>query len=118
MHRFKELKVWQQSVDLAVDVYRMTKNFPSEERYGITSQIQRSAVSIPSNIAEGAGRNSNNEFNHFLGITSGSSNELETQIIIANRLDYLNTENFNQITKQIFDIQNMLSGLKSSLFKK
>jgi four helix bundle protein len=117
MHRFKELKVWQQAVELAVDVYKTTKNFPSEERYGITSQIQRSAVSIPSNIAEGAGRNTNNEFNHFLGITSGSSNELETQIIIANRLDYLNTESFNQITKQILDIQNMLSGLKGSLFK-
>ncbi|MEO5570905.1 MAG: four helix bundle protein [Bacteroidia bacterium] len=117
MHRFKELKVWQQSVDLAVDVYKVAKKFPSEERYGIISQIQRSAVSIPSNIAEGAGRNTNNEFNHFLGISSGSSNELETQLIIANKLDYLNTEILNQISKQIFDVQNMLSGLKGSLFK-
>jgi four helix bundle protein len=117
MHRFKELKVWKQSVDLAVDVYQMTKNFPNEERYGITSQVQRSAVSIPSNIAEGAGRNSSNEFNHFLGISSESSNELETQLIIANRLNYLSSENLEKISKQIFDIQNMISGLKTSLFK-
>lgn len=117
MHRFKELKVWQRSVDLAVAVYKATKDFPAEERYSITSQIRRSAVSVPSNIAEGAGRNTNNDFHHFLSISNGSSNELETQLIIANRLDYLNTNNLDQLAKQINEIQSMLAGLQSTLKK-
>src|SRR6478752_105162 len=89
MNNYKELKVWQKSVDLAVKRYRSTGNFPREEIYGLTSQIRRSAVSIPSNIAEGAGRNSKKDFNNFLGISNGSSCELETQLIIANRVEFL-----------------------------
>lgn len=72
MHKLKELKIWLKAIDLATDVSRLTANFPKEEKYGLTSQIRRSAVSIPSNIAVGAGRNSNKEFNHFLGISNGS----------------------------------------------
>jgi four helix bundle protein len=68
MHNLKELKIWNKAIDLTVDVYKATASFPSEERYGLTSQARRSVVSIPSNIAEGAGRNSNKEFNNFLGI--------------------------------------------------
>jgi four helix bundle protein len=117
MHRFKELKVWQRSVDLAVEVYKATQNFPVEERYSITSQIRRSAVSVPSNVAEGAGRNTNNDFHHFLSISNGSSNELETQLIIANRLNILNASNLEQLSKQINEIQNMLAGLQHTLKK-
>lgn len=89
MHNIKELKIWNRAIDLTVEVYRATDNFPKQEMYGLTSQIRRSAVSIPSNIAEGAGRNSDNEFKHFLGIASGSSYELQTQLIISNRLNLI-----------------------------
>ncbi len=82
MHNLKELKIWNKAIDLTVDVYKATASFPSEERYGLTSQARRSAVSIPSNIAEGAGRNSNKEFSNFLGIANGSSYELQTQLVI------------------------------------
>jgi len=115
MHKFKELTVWQKSVDLAADVYSLTKKFPSDERFGLVSQINRSAVSIPSNIAEGAGRNSRNEFNHFLGITIGSSFELETQLVISQKLNFLNSMQLETILKDVHDIQNMTYGLISSL---
>ena len=89
MNNYKELRVWQSSVDFAVNTYKATEELPIDERYGLTSQIRRSAVSISSNIAEGAGRNTSGEFNQFLGIAYGSTCELETQLIIANRLKFL-----------------------------
>ena len=115
MHKFKELSVWQKAVDLAVDVYQITKNFPSDERYGLRSQINRSVVSIPSNIAEGAGRNTDGEFRHFLGISVGSSFELETQLIIANKIGYIEKETVDMTVKKINDIQNMTFGLQKSI---
>jgi four helix bundle protein len=75
MNKFKELLVWQKSVDLAVEIYKLAKGFPPDERFGLIAQITRSAVSVPSNIAEGAGRNSNGEFKNFLGIATGSTYE-------------------------------------------
>mgnify|MGYP001617152300 CR=1 FL=1 len=117
MHKFKELLVWQKAVDLAVEIYKITKQFPTDERFGLTSQMNRSAVSVPSNIAEGAGRNTDGEFKNFLGIATGSSLELETQLIIANRLNIVNEEDFKQTSKGINEIQNMLFGLKKSLHK-
>ena len=89
MNKFKDLLVWQKAIDLTEFVYLLTTQFPSEEKYGLTSQIRRCVVSIPSNIAEGAGRNSKNEFKHFLSIAFGSSYELETQLILANRFNYI-----------------------------
>lgn len=118
MHKFKELQVWQKSVDLAVDLYKITKQFPTEEKYGLVSQINRCGVSIPSNIAEGAGRNSTGEFDHFLGISTGSSYELETQLIIANKLGYIEQEVLNTTVKQINDVQNMTFGLQKSIRNK
>ncbi len=115
MHRFKELKVWQKSVDLAVDIYRITKNFPSEEKFGIISQMRRCGVSIPSNIAEGAGRNTNGEFIHFLGIAEGSANELETQAIISQRLDFLSEDELLKVETSVTEIKNMLFSFKKSL---
>ena len=94
MKNFKNLKVWQRGIELVVDVYKKTNNFPNEELYGLTSQIKRSAISIPSNIAEGSGRGSKKDFNRFLDISLGSSFELETQLIIAKRLDFIN-DDFN-----------------------
>ncbi|HYG50407.1 MAG TPA: four helix bundle protein [Flavobacteriales bacterium] len=89
MNRNKELKVWNKAMDLVVDVYKVTILFPSEEKFGVTSQVRRSAVSIPSNISEGAGRNSDKEFNQFIGIANGSTCELETQLILAQRLGWI-----------------------------
>ena len=86
MHNFQELKIWQKAMDVAESTYLISAEFPKEEKFGLTSQIRRSAVSIPSNIAEGAGRNTDGEFKNFLGIASGSSNELYTQLVLAKRL--------------------------------
>lgn len=107
MHNLKELKIWNKAIDLTVDVYKATSTFPSDERFGLTSQSRRSAVSIPSNIAEGAGRNSNKEFNNFLGIANGSSYELQTQLVISNRLNLLNDNLLNDLLQQIDELQKM-----------
>ena len=115
MNRYKELLVWQKAIDLAVKVYRITEKLPKEERYGLISQINRSVVSIPSNIAEGAGRNTNKEFNNFLGIAQGSSFELDTQLIISNRLNFISNEEYQKIELQLEYIQNMVAKLKKSL---
>lgn len=115
MHKFKELVVWQKAVDLASNIYKITKKFPADERFGLTSQMNRSGVSVPSNIAEGAGRNTDGEFNNFLGVAAGSAFELETQLIIANKLKVVTAEDFKQTSKEINEIQNMIFGLQKSL---
>lgn len=115
MHNFKELKIWNNSMDLAMKVYKQTSSFPSEEKFNLISQIRRSAVSIPSNIAEGAGRNHNKEFNQFLGIARGSSFELETQLILSNRLNYLENEKFAELNGSVTEIQRMIAGFQSKL---
>lgn len=115
MNRFKELLVWQKAIDLAVDVYRVTEKLPKEERFGLISQINRCVVSIPSNIAEGAGRNTSKEFNNFLGVAQGSSFELDTQLIISNRLNFISNQEYQNIESQLEHIQNMIAKLKKSL---
>ena len=89
MHNIKELKIWNKAMVLSVQVYELSSKFPSDERFGLTSQVRRCAVSIPSNISEGAGRNTKGEFKQFLGIANGSAYELQTQLIIANKLNFL-----------------------------
>lgn len=115
MNHFKKLNVWQKSIDLAVEVYKITEDFPNDEKYGLSSQMRRSAVSIPCNIAEGAGRNSQKEFNNFLGFSNGSSCELETLFIMANRLELITDETIEEKTNSLHEIQRMLSGLQQSL---
>lgn len=115
MHNFKNLTVWQRSMDLATEVYSITRGFPSEEKYGLKSQIRRASVSVPSNIAEGAGRKSNKEFKYFLTISVGSIFELETQIIIAYRLNLIDEFIMNDISLKISEIQKMLYGLQQSI---
>ena len=105
----KDLNVWKKSIDLVDIIYKMTKSFPKEELYCLTSQIRRSAISVPSNIAEGAARSSKKEFIQFLYIALGSLSELETQIIIANRQGYLN--NLNSLLENIQVIQKLINGL-------
>jgi four helix bundle protein len=115
MNNFKELKIWHKSVELAVKVYQETKQFPAEEVYGLTSQIRKSVVSVASNIAEGAGRNSKRDFYNFLGISNGSICELETQLIIAQRVNFLNETVLSSLQEQIVEIQKMNWSLKKSL---
>ncbi len=115
MHNYKTLKVWSTSIDLTAKVYLATNSFPKSELFGITSQINRCAVSIPSNIAEGAGRNSEKEFDHFLSIALGSSFELETQLIISKDLGFLNQESYAKLMEDLEPIQKMIYGLKKKL---
>lgn len=114
-HNFKNQKVWQKAVDLAVNVYELTKSFPSEERFGITSQMRRSSVSIPSNIAEGTARNSSKSFSNCLDISLGESFELETQGIIANRVGILSEEKFTTFSEELSEVQKMIIGLKNTI---
>lgn len=115
MHTLKELKVWNKAIELSTLIYEAVSTFPSEEKYGLTSQIKRSAVSIASNIAEGAGRNSKNEFIHFLGIANGSSFELQTQIMIAHNLKLIDRVLLEHLCLQINEIQKMIYGFLKNL---
>ncbi|EMR04726.1 four helix bundle protein [Cesiribacter andamanensis] len=114
-HNFRNLKVWQQSIELVVDVYKHSKHFPKEEMFGLTSQIRRSAVSVPSNIAEGSAKSSEKDFARYLEISMGSSYEVETQLIIANRLSMLPSKEFDQMIDDIHEVQRMIAGLSKSL---
>ncbi len=107
----KKLDVWKESVALATHIYQVTEKFPKTEVYGLTSQIQRAVVSIPSNIAEGAARASSKEFAQFLNIAGGSLSELDTQIEIANNLLFLNNEQKQEINNKIESIAKKLDGL-------
>lgn len=115
MNSHRELIVWQKSTDLVLLVYKYTKSFPEDERFNLISQIRRSAVSIPSNIAEGYGRKSRKEFAQFLRISFGSSAELETQIEIAYRLDLLSKNNYEEVQIQITEVRKMINKLISYL---
>ena len=107
----KDLLVWQKAVELVVTVYRITSTFPRDELYGLVSQIRRSAVSIPSNIAEGAARQTKREFQQFLHIALGSASELETQFIIAGRLGYCDALQMEAMSREMDQIRRMLLGL-------
>ncbi|MBW3467416.1 four helix bundle protein [Arthrospiribacter ruber] len=111
MHNYKELNVWKRGIKLTTEIYKVSELFPSEERFGLTSQIRRSAVSVPSNIAEGAGRRTDGEFINFLGIAHGSICELETQLYVAYELGFIDDKRFNIVTSEVSDIQRMLYSL-------
>lgn len=115
MHNFKELKIWQKAIDVCVDVYKATTSFPKDELFGLNTQMKRSAVSVAANISEGAGRNSNKEFIHFLRIANGSSYELQTHIVIANRVALLNDGLTEDLLSQLDEIQKMNRGLQQTL---
>ena len=115
IHNFKELNVWKKSIDLAILVYDITARFPKEEKFGLVSQIQRAAVSIASNIAEGCGRVSNNELRHFVTISMGSCFEVETQMILASRFGYVEDERLKEFERLISEVQKMLFGFYNSL---
>jgi four helix bundle protein len=118
MRGFRDLKVWQLGVEITVDIYRLTDAFPQREIYGLTSQMRRAAVSIPSNISEGHSRSQTKDFIRFLSIARGSVAELETQLIIAEKLGYVQISVLGQICQKLDEESRMLTGLRRSLRSK
>lgn len=111
----RRLEVWKRSVDLVTEVYRWTEGFPERERYGLANQMRRAAVSIPSNIAEGAAHNSRKNFIHFLRIAQASLSELDTQLEISHRLSYLDNSVLSKLDAEMVQVDKMLSGLIRSI---
>jgi four helix bundle protein len=112
---FRELRVWQLGMDLAERIYILTDSFPKSETYGLTSQIRRSAVSVPSNLAEGHGRNSTKEFLQFIAIAFGSICELETQILLSHRFKYIETDDLEKILALLTETSKTIRGLQKAL---
>ena len=112
---FRDLRVWQCGMELAEEVYRLTRGFPKEELYGLTNQLRRAAVSIPSNIAEGQGRGTDGQFLHMLSISYGSLRELETQVLLANRLGFLADGVCEPLLEQCSEVGRLLNGLMKSM---
>ena len=115
MAHFKELIVWQKSINLVTEIYRITEKFPSNEIYGLTSQLRRASVSVPSNIAEGNTRRSKADYLQFLRIARGSCSEIETQIIISKNLRFIDATIFETLSFNIIEISKMINGLINSL---
>ncbi len=111
----KRLDVWKKAIDLTVDIYKLTENFPKTEIYGLTGQMKRAVISVPNNIAEGAGRHTKKEFINYLHMAQGSLSELDTQLIITRRLNYISEETHREIEMRIETISKMISGLIKSL---
>jgi four helix bundle protein len=118
MRSHNNLEVWKKSVDFVVEIYRATDGFPKEEKYGLTSQVRRASVSIPANIAEGAGRKSDKEFIHFLSTAQGSASEVETELLIANRLGFLPDMKYNALCGSLDEIGRLITGLSNYLKRK
>ena len=115
MHNYKKLNVWISSISLVKNIYNLTRKFPKEEMFVLTQQLRRAAISIPSNIAEGAGRNSNAQFKNFLQISIGSCFEVETQLIISKKLEYISEEELETISKELDSIMKMNHNLQKTL---
>lgn len=115
---YRDLVAWQKAMDLAELVYSATKAFPKDELYGLTSQLRRAAVSVPSNIAEGQGRNTTRDFRNHLSIAYGSLQEVETQSLLSHRLGFLPRENLQTILEMTSEVARLINGLSSSLLKK
>ncbi len=116
INSYKDLLIWQKGIVLVVKVYKLVKSFPQEELYALTSQIKRAAVSVPSNISEGYGRNTDKSFSHFLDISRGSLNELETQLIIAKELEFISDfDLYNEISALITEESKMINSFSKTL---
>ncbi len=117
MHQYKKLTIWKRAIALATQIYEVTSTFPTEEKYGLTSQLRRCVISIGSNIAEGAGRNSNNDFIRFLNIAYASTCELETQLIIAKNLSFIDKSISAKLSSEITELQKMIYSFTEKLKK-
>ena len=118
MHNLEKLVIWKKAIDLVADIYKLTSSFPESEKFGLISQINRSAVSVPSNIAEGAGRKSSKEFIHFLSIANGSIYELKTQLIISIKLNFTTEKEVNDTFNKVAEIEKMNFALQKRLKEK
>jgi len=117
MHNFRNLEIWKRSISLVTEIYKLTNSFPQQERYGLISQMQRAAVSCPSNIAEGSAKSSEKDFARFLEISLGSLLELETELIVSFNLEYVDSIRFNEIQASLIELQKMINGFKNYLNK-
>ncbi|MBW8199236.1 four helix bundle protein [Muricauda sp. W52] len=117
MHNFKKLKIWKESMELVSESYKITRTFPDFEKYGLVGQMNRCAVSIPSNIAEGSSKSSDKYFKNYLETSLGSAFEWETQLIIAHNENYITSEIFEQLEQSIKQLQKMISSFQTSLGK-
>ncbi|RKR12961.1 four helix bundle protein [Maribacter vaceletii] len=115
MNKYQDLKIWQKAMNLVEQIYNLMKTLPEEEKFGLISQMKRCSVSIPSNIAEGAGRNSNKEFKRFLSIANGSTSELETQLLLIQRLNYADNSQVIDLLELCVEIKRMNYSLQKSL---
>lgn len=115
MRDFHKLMIWQRSHSLTLEIYKITKTFPKEEVFGLTSQIRRAVSSIPTNIAEGCGKNSNKEFAHFLQITIGSATEVEYQLLLAHDINYINDGDYQVLTDETVAVRKMIIKYQSEL---
>ncbi len=115
MHRFKDLEIWKKSRLFCSEIYAVTSKFPDSEKFGLTNQLRRASVSVPSNIAEGSSRKSNKDFARFLQITLGSAYEIETQLLIAFDLGFINKDELDDLLKSLDSIIKMTSKFKSTL---
>ena len=118
METHKDLRVWQQSIEMVTFIYKMTKAFPKDEIYGLVSQMHRAAVSVPSNIAEGYARGTDKEKLHFLHISSGSMSEIETQLMLSLNLGYINQETYDELSEKIISVWKQLNALITSVKKR
>ena len=112
---FKDLIVWQKAMDLVVEVYNLVKKLPKEEQFALSDQMRRAVISIPSNIAEGRGRYSIKEYTHFLSVAKGSNAELETQLLLCVKINYLNNSDIERAFGLIKEVGKMLNSLQKSL---
>ena len=115
MQDFRDLRVWVLAHEVTLAVYRITAAFPREELFGLTSQIRRSAASIPANLAEGCGRNGNAEFARFCSIAMGSASELDYHLLLARDLNLLKSDDYEDLSPQVTDLKRMLTGLRKKL---
>ena len=118
METHKDFRVWQQSIEMVTSIYLMTQSFPKEEIFGLTSQLRRASVSVPSNIAEGYARGTDKEKLHFLRISSGSMSEVETQLILGLNLGYIDQEKYNELSETVTSVWKQLNSLISSIKKR
>jgi len=114
-HNFKKLKIWLHSMEYVTTIYKVTKEFPNDEKFGLTSQMRRCSISIPSNIAEGSSRKSSKHFDHFLTISIGSLFELQTQLILANDLGYLDPSTFSNLEVDLLSIKNKIFAFRNKI---
>ena len=115
MHDYKKLKIWKESVDFAVQIYKLTASFPKEEMYGLVDQLRRASVSMPSNIAEGSKRTTKKDFKHFLVIVHGSGAEVETQLLISKELNFINEKKYVEHVAKLDEIMRMIAVFSKSI---